>query len=186
MAPDDIEISQDVIDDVVSAMKSAILTALEPPPVPEAKRRYGTYQNWAYWIEEYEAGCCIAFINGSSRPEFASAIFGQDMEELYRKCIAEIEARQAHGGGDEIAMLTKKAAMSQPRLTQSVIQRWLHDMIGAGWCFRISVHDGDDNTVFYHADKHDAIVSYGRLESLCKLYWETGKIPDPYNVDTIS
>lgn len=82
-------------------------------------------------------------------------------------------------------MLTKKAAMKQPRITQSVIQRWLHDMIDAGWCFRLNHQGGGDDAVFYHADDYLSSVDKSQMHTLCRVFWETGEIPSAYNVEEL-
>lgn len=75
-----------------------------------------------------------------------------------------------------IANLTDSDVLSEPRLTQSVLQAWVSRMIGAGWKLVF-----DSSAMFVHADEHNARISHSTAEKLAYVYWKTLKIPSPYN-----
>lgn len=73
-------------------------------------------------------------------------------------------------------MLTDKAVLEQPRLTQSVRQVWLYRMIDAGWEFTFG-----EVCMFRHADEYKAQIALDEAWFLCILFWKTLEIPTPYN-----
>lgn len=75
-----------------------------------------------------------------------------------------------------IVNLNDSAVLSEPRLTQSVLQAWVSRMIGAGWKLVF-----DSGAMFVHADEHGARISHETAEKLAYVYWKTLKIPSPYN-----
>lgn len=75
-----------------------------------------------------------------------------------------------------IVFLTDEAILKEPRMTQSIIQKWIARMIDAGW--QLTSHS---KFMLVHADEPVNITYEGAYE-LVVSYRYTLRIPTPYDV----